>query len=494
MKHAKKKKKRSSQAPKKVVVVQGKDEEMKKEKAVHALTEAFVSVSLHDTVSAYQEARGDPDEATEILWRALSENADDPSTSSTSGEGSGSSEGFVETSCVQNLVGEKSSRGNKQKRVVTATGTVSTVLGKGYMVPSPRKDLRTIDTKLKGLGNGVAGREKAEQFLCSMLGDESELNLAVIRDVLCQCGYDVDKALNALLALSSSSDPNYSLSLYPMEHSDTLTDGVSECSSHSSECDLHDSIWSVGCGCRKNYAKVLATSEAQSPTTRRSTESVLSQKVLESFFKISKSTEYQPSTMNWRNVVNKLQSLGPQFDICTSNDSEAQNNYAKGDEYCVFRKTANQQWDSVRSCYEKAAKAYANGARQYASYLSEQGQMQTKLARVADERASKDIFKARNNEIQNVITIDLHGQHVRQAMRVLKMHLLFVSYVQTVQILRVITGCGAHGVGKSKLKQSVIRLLENEGIEWSEENRGTVLIKLHGQREFSFLDSMSDTE
>ncbi|EXC01435.1 hypothetical protein L484_022006 [Morus notabilis] len=454
MKHAKKKKKRSSQAPKKVVVVQGKDEEMKKEKAVHALTEAFVSVSLHDTVSAYQEARGDPDEATEILWRALSENADDPSTSSTSGEGSGSSEGFVETSCVQNLVGEKSSRGNKQKRVVTATGTVSTVLGKGYMVPSPRKDLRTIDTKLKGLGNGVAGREKAEQFLCSMLGDESELNLAVIRDVLCQCGYDVDKALNALLALSSSSDPNYSLSLYPMEHSDTMGSQNALRIHQNVTYMIAYGLWAVVAGnfflvfwflvfplnylhnVMKNYAKVLATSEAQSPTTRRSTESVLSQKVLESFFKISKSTEYQPSTMNWRNVVNKLQSLGPQFDICTSNDSEAQNNYAKGDEYCVFRKTANQQWDSVRSCYEKAAKAYANGARQYASYLSEQGQMQTKLARVADERASKDIFKAR----------------------------------------------------------LVIRLLENEGIEWSEENRGTVLIKLHGQREFSFLDSMSDTE
>ena len=40
----------------------------------------------------------------------------------------------------------------------------------------------------------------------------------------------------------------------------------------------------------------------------------------------------------------------------------------------------------------------------------------------------------------------------------------------------------------------VIELLEKEGVEWSEENRGTVLIKLDGQREFSFLDSESDTE
>lgn len=86
------------------------------------------------------------------------------------------------------------------------------------------------------------------------------------------------------------------------------------------------------------------------------------------------------------------------------------------------------------------------------------------MARAADERASRDIFKARwvgsllkrhvinfliffshlsrrltkqflvlcrNKDIQNLITIDLHGQHVKQAMRVLKMHLLVVSYVQS---------------------------------------------------------------
>ena len=44
------------------------------------------------------------------------------------------------------------------------------------------------------------------------------------------------------------------------------------------------------------------------------------------------------------------------------------------------------------------------------------------------------------------------------------------------------------------LMAQVIKLLENEGIKWSEENRGTILIKLSGYREFNFLDSHSDTE
>ena len=41
----------------------------------------------------------------------------------------------------------------------------------------------------------------------------------------------------------------------------------------------------------------------------------------------------------------------------------------------------------------------------------------------------------RNKNIQNVISIDLHGQHVKQAMRLLKMHLLLVSCVQSKNLL-----------------------------------------------------------
>nr|XP_028955480.1 SMR domain-containing protein At5g58720-like [Malus domestica] len=79
-------------------------------------------------------------------------------------------------------------------------------------------------------------------------------------------------------------------------------------------------------------------------------------------------------------------------------------------------------------------------------------------------------------------------------MKLLKIHLLFGTYAQSVQFLRVITGYGSHDYGKSKLKQSVIELVENEGIQWSEENRGAVLIKLGSHREFSFLDAESDPD
>lgn len=45
------------------------------------------------------------------------------------------------------------------------------------------------------------------------------------------------------------------------------------------------------------------------------------------------------------------------------------------------------------------------------------------------------------------------------------------------------------------MDDQVVKLLEREGVRHSEENRGTLLIKVDGcSREFSFLDTESDSE
>uniref|UniRef100_A0A5B7BXI7 Putative Smr domain-containing protein n=1 Tax=Davidia involucrata TaxID=16924 RepID=A0A5B7BXI7_DAVIN len=508
MKHAKKKKR--SRSSKRVGGKDGPcDEENKERMVLKNLMEAFASVSLEGAASAYREAKGDPNKAAVIL-QGLAENANDQTVSSCSSGSSGSSSSssscssdvFAEANCGQNSVHGKGFRGSKPKKVVAATGTISTVLGKDYVSSSPRRDL----AKSKGRSNVPVSKEDAEQFLCSMLGDESELSMAVVEDVLCQCGYDVEKAMNVLLELSASSyeqskngqscdhNANIKERQFLLECSDNLTDEASDSTNHSSESELQDNMWSMGYRCR-NYSEVLAGSQVHSSTSPRGSASELSQKVLESLFNMPKSSEHEPNSMNWRNVVKKIESLGQRFESCPSGTAEQQQHTrAKGDDYQVFRKAANQHWDSMKSYYQKAATAYSNGEREYAAYLSEQGRLSNKMARQADEKASQEIFEARNKSIENVITIDLHGQHVKQAIGLLKLHLLFGAYVRSIQSFRVITGCGSHGVGKSKLKQSVIDLVEREGIEWTEENRGTVLIMLEGQREFSFLDSESDSE
>jgi hypothetical protein len=70
---------------------------------------------------------------------------------------------------------------------------VADVIGKGYSrpatppvsVPSGRKG--TASNGWNDVRNGADPAynvEEAEQFLCSMLGDSSELNMGVVRDVL----------------------------------------------------------------------------------------------------------------------------------------------------------------------------------------------------------------------------------------------------------------------------------------------------------------------
>ncbi|CAL1402299.1 unnamed protein product [Linum trigynum] len=468
-------------------------------KILGALMEAFDSVSIHEAAAAYKEANGDVNRAAEILT-AMADNADVSSSgvsgfdtgsgsgsSCSSSSSSGSSEGSMEGHLIG---GGKGFRGNnKQKKVVAVTGTVSTLLGKEYVKASQRRD----SSKSKEFGNGAPDREDAAQFLCSMLGEDSELNLAVVRDVLCQCGYNVEKAMDALIDLSASTSEqssNCSKKQYTY-YADNFIDKASDCTSYSSESDLNENVWDYG---YRNYAQVLTNSEAPSPSVPKISKSELPQKVLDSLYSITESSKHEPHSMNWKKIVKKMQSLGPVDVPLLSDDASELDMDAKGDEYRVLRESAKQHWDSRTSYFHRAAAAYSKGERQYAAYLSDQVRAETKFAQEADKKASMDIFKARNKEIKNVVTIDLHGQHVKPAMKVLKLHLLFGTYVNSIQVLRVITGCGSHGLGKSKLKQSVVKLLESEQLEWSEENRGTLLIKIDGCKEYSFMDTDSDPE
>ncbi|KAL6181317.1 hypothetical protein ACLB2K_047972 [Fragaria x ananassa] len=300
----------------------------------------------------------------------------------------------------------------------------------------------------------IRREEEGEQFLWSMLGDESELNLGVVRDVLSQCGYEVERALDALLELSSSS------------------------SSETWYC-----VGLLG-DTDQSYAEVLASST--SGAHRSSSSDDLSKIVLESLFNKSnmrsQPEKEEPRTMkSWKKSAKKVQ-----------DSSESKLDVARGGEYDAYRGAAKQHWDSLTSDYQKAANAYSNGSRAYAGYLSEQAKVKAKLAREADEKASQEIFKARNKDkgIENdVMTIDLHGQHVKQAMRLLKIHLVDGANEQSLRHLRVITGRGAE---RSVLKQSVIRRVQNEGIKWREENPGAVLIKLASQRQLQYIRISAD--
>ncbi|KAL8525761.1 hypothetical protein ACS0TY_015121 [Phlomoides rotata] len=470
------------------------------QKALKELLEAFSSVSLEEAASAYREAGKDPNRAADILCkRAVME--DQSAASSTSGGNyevgscSGSSTNASEVFGVARNFLEvefkEKSKPKKMKKVIASAGTVSTMLGKDYVRSIPKK-------KSSKFHEQNWSKEEAEQFLCSMLGDDCELNLAVVSDVLCQCGYNLDKALDVLLDLSASSVEQHSDyyestsredSQYLLDPNSCVGDRTSDSTSNSSDVELQDNVWLAGNPFRIDFKA------SESSGSHHSTETGnLESELLKSLFNMPtpKAAEKEPNTMNWRNIVKKMTSLGQRFE--NSDSEQGKLIHDKGNEYQVLRGAAHQHWDSMKSYYQNAVTAFSNGEKEYASYLSGQGRLQNKMAREADEKASRDIFTARNKSIENVITIDLHGQHIKQAMKLLKLHLLFGAYVRSVKSFRVITGCGSHGVGKSKLKNSVVNLLQHEGISWSEENRGTLLVRLDGQTDFSFLDSGSESD
>ncbi|KAL7081994.1 hypothetical protein ACP275_14G073300 [Erythranthe tilingii] len=467
--------------------------DQKEQRALKNLLEVFVTLSVEEVSSAYREAKGDESKAAEILVKV--EAMEDLSTTCSSSSGN-YDVGSSSSSNASDVFGYEFKQKNKSKKVVASAGTVSAMLGKDYVRSVSKKG----SSKLKGFHEESWSKEEAEQFLCSMLGDDCELSLALVSDVLCQCGYNIDNALDALLELSASSKEQGSGyfdctrredAQYLRESNDRLIDRISDSNFWSSDVELQDNVWFTR---NRNPSKISESTESHPSTETGNMESELPHKVLESLFNMPspKSTEHQSNTMNWKNVVKKLTSLGQRLE--PDNNGKGQLSHANGDEYHVLRGAAQQHWDSMKLYYQKASTAYTTGEKEYASFLSEQGRLKSKMAREADEKASQNIFTARNKSIENMITIDLHGQHIKQGMKLLKLHLLFGAFVQSVRSFRVITGCGSHGVGRSKLKNSVINLLKKEGIAYSEENSGTLLIRLDGQTDFSFLDTGSDSD
>ncbi|KAI7757938.1 hypothetical protein M8C21_007674 [Ambrosia artemisiifolia] len=422
-------------------------------RVLDGLSDSIASVSINeddafafasDTIQTIENSTDTASSDAAEIFGSMTETAS--SSSGSSGLGLSNCDDYNNNN-NNRAVGRKGGKGSK---VVVATGMVGSVLGKDYVPSTSRK--RGV-VKLKGGGDGDVSHEEAEQFLCSMLSDDCELGMGLVKDVLCQTAYDVEKALDILLELTASpSSEHYNASWHqnsnveskdtrsPLKSSASLTDRTSDWAS-SSETSLNAGFD------RRNYFDVLAGSGPQpSPGTKNTYE--LTQEVLESLFNTPKSSKREPGSMNWRNVVKKMESLGQSFDSSSEDTVTKQHVPAIGDDYQDYRTTARQHWDSMK--------------------LQLRMQME-------------NVNMLHISLIREGFVMKRLGKQMKEQARIYS--------IQAVRLFRVITGCGSHGLGKSKIKQSVVNLLEAENIEWKEENRGTLLIKLNGQREFSFLDS-----
>lgn len=105
-----------------------------------------------------------------------------PAAAAATGEGGEGGEGVP----FQVVRSRKGGSFRKQKAVAVSAGMVSNFLRKDYVVGHGRRGSVGVEKEVGVKGMAGVTKDGAEQFLCSVLGDDSDLHLGVVRDVLCR--------------------------------------------------------------------------------------------------------------------------------------------------------------------------------------------------------------------------------------------------------------------------------------------------------------------
>ncbi|KAL1892188.1 hypothetical protein Sste5346_007144 [Sporothrix stenoceras] len=162
------------------------------------------------------------------------------------------------------------------------------------------------------------------------------------------------------------------------------------------------------------------------------------------------------------------------FNHSAGNDAEA--------EYDRLRDLARKEAAKRSSCMDRSHQAYQKGDGAGAKALSEEGKKHAAQMDKYNRQASDYIFRE-NNAVNRVAadTIDLHGQFVEEAERILTERIR-AARSQGQNHLHVIVGRGNHSVNHvQKIKPAVEQLCREMGLQFAtEENEGRIYVNLQG--------------
>ncbi|KAJ8567869.1 hypothetical protein K7X08_020591 [Anisodus acutangulus] len=194
-------------------------------------------VSLDDIAAAYCEAGRDPIIAGDIIvgrqastsgasTSASEEKIEDSVTLTSESEFEEVGDSVLLTSeSVSEMDAKRAgSSSSKQKKLLVSMGTVSSMISRDYVTNRPLStetstrikplklsadDLFTLELRDEIAPLGAAATSEnlpssAEEFLFKMLGSGFSLDMSVIKDVVGQCGYDLNKSVDKLLDMSAS--------------------------------------------------------------------------------------------------------------------------------------------------------------------------------------------------------------------------------------------------------------------------------------------------
>ncbi|KAG6689335.1 hypothetical protein I3842_11G169700 [Carya illinoinensis] len=472
-------------------------------KDLEELLEAFGSAfSLEDIASAYCKARNNVDTAGQILCASLGSTSHDATctskdklkcarstTSELSSELDGASAMPSEMSSDSIL--QNSHHGGRHTRLLkskvrpVSMGTVSGIIAKDYAKPRPVTNEYPGSKKPPGLDskelpiseiwreevppNMTAGKGTihgyVEEFMFKMLGDGFQLDMSVIQEVLGCCGYDVQKSMEKLLELSAST----------LENRDDVVDLADRKSS-----EKHREQGSA-CG---DEARIMKKSLTELPK-RDKDRFVIQKEILEALFTVPERSEEAPKRVQpvrrFRGfgevVVERLKDPAIEHAIVTAKPLEVTKDEGGDDSYEVLRQAVKEYWTTTKEYYQAAVDACVKGDYSRANKLREQGHFFNRMAREADEKSAQKLLEA---SPQDVVSLDLHDQEPKNALRLLRLHLTTFSGIAVLKHLRIIVGNSDEDT-KGARRRLILKLLSKESIKWTKDADGrTIMILVDG--------------
>ncbi|XP_056172054.1 putative nuclear RNA export factor SDE5 isoform X1 [Syzygium oleosum] len=444
------------------LMVQKSDDD---QKGLKVLLDAFGSVfSLEEIASAYCKARRNADDAGYIL----SDMKGSPVASTTDNTHCvAKSELSEEFSCgniSEKLVqGDGNPGSSKEKWRPISVGTVSSVIDKDYVRSTslangscmaakplkldskvlPASELSGKDSKLDACKDDQMHRDM-EDFLFKMLGEGFQLDRDVIREVLGKCGYNMEKSMDRLFDLSAavSKRGNNFLGKSKKE--------VLQSQKEMRSADNSESVPGTYGGKlnrerrqRSNLEEeILASLFNNSGRQTESSSPVKAVKRSKAYGQVVATPLPDSFLLDKKDIVDFQQDSNADVEDLDEEDS-----------YEVLRRAVEEYRATMREYYKAAVEAFAKGDHARAGKLLEKGRFFCKKAREADEESYQKIFETRNKNTADFMLLDLHDHGAKEAIRLLKRHLLSLAGIPTFNYLKVIIETNEEDVSKGARKR-----------------------------------------